>query len=225
MGIFDRLGSIISSNVNAMLDKAEDPGKMVDQTLRELREDLADVKHETAGVMAREKECKQKLDECNSKIAKMGTAAKNALKSGDESAARTLLEQKNTLMQSRGTLESAYNMAHQNTVQIRKAHDKLVSDINNMENRKEAIKATASVAKAQSSINKATKGANSTSSIEAFDRMEAKANNMLNRAQAEAELNESLEESNADVLLDKYSGGATSDVDDELARMKTELGM
>ena len=170
MGIFDRLGSIISSNVNAMLDKAEDPGKMVDQTLRELREDLADVKHETAGVMAREIECKQKLDECYSKIAKMGTAAKNALKSGDESAARTLLEQKNTLMQSRGTLESAYNMAHQNTVQIRKAHDKLVSDINNMENRKEAIKATASVAKAQSSINKATKGANSTSSIEALDR-------------------------------------------------------
>ena len=51
-GIFERLGDILSANINAMLDKAEDPGKMVDQYLRNAKEDLAEVRKNTAGVMA-----------------------------------------------------------------------------------------------------------------------------------------------------------------------------
>ena len=52
MGIISRFADIMKSNMNALLDKCEDPGKMVDQNLRDLREDLAQVKKETAGVMA-----------------------------------------------------------------------------------------------------------------------------------------------------------------------------
>lgn len=53
-GIMKRFGDIMSANLNALLDKAEDPEKMVDQYLRNLESDLGKVKAETAAVMAEE---------------------------------------------------------------------------------------------------------------------------------------------------------------------------
>lgn len=63
MGILTRFKDIMASNVNALFDKCEDPEKMVDQYLRNLENDLASVKAETASVMADEKSAKRKLDE------------------------------------------------------------------------------------------------------------------------------------------------------------------
>ena len=62
MGMLSRFGDIISSNVNALLDKAENPAKMIDEYLRKAKKDLADVKEETAGVMAEETRTKRLLD-------------------------------------------------------------------------------------------------------------------------------------------------------------------
>lgn len=220
MGIFDRIGGIIKSNVNDVLDKAEDPAKMVDQTLRDLREDLAEVKKETAGVMAEEKRCKRELDECDQKIAKMLTAAKNAKASGNLDDARTLLVEKQNLENQRAGLEQAYNVAHANATKVRQAHDKLVADIKEMESRRASIKAKVAVAKTQEHINRVTAGTNTTSSLEAFDRMEAKANQMLDSANAEAELNTDTEGSDADDLANKYAGGTLdADIEAELAKL------
>ena len=63
MGILKRFKDIMSANINAMLDKAEDPEKMIDQYLRDLQEDLRNVKSETATVMADETRCKRALDD------------------------------------------------------------------------------------------------------------------------------------------------------------------
>ena len=71
MGILQRFKDIMSSNINALLDRAEDPEKMVDQTLRNLNSDLAKVKAETAGVMADEQKAKRNLDEVNAEIANL----------------------------------------------------------------------------------------------------------------------------------------------------------
>ena len=59
MGILQRFKDIMSANMNAMLDKAEDPVKMVDQYMRDLESDLGKVKAETAAVMAEEKRTKR----------------------------------------------------------------------------------------------------------------------------------------------------------------------
>lgn len=220
MGIFDRIGGIIKSNVNDVLDKAEDPAKMVDQTLRDLREDLAEVKKETAGVMAEEKRCKRELDECEQKIVKMLTAAKNAKASGNLDDARTLLVEKQNLENQKAGLKQAYDVAHSNAVKVRQAHDKLVADIKEMESRRASIKAKVAVAKTQDHINKVTAGTNTTSSLEAFDRMEAKANQMLDSANAEAELNADTEGSDADDLANKYAEGTLdADIEAELAKL------
>ena len=93
-GIMKRFGDIMSANLNALLDKAEDPEKMVDQYLRNLESDLGKVKAETAAVMAEETKCKRQLDECNEEIAKMQRYAEKAIVVGNDNDARQFLEKK-----------------------------------------------------------------------------------------------------------------------------------
>ena len=61
MGILTRFKDIMSANINALLDKCEDPEKMIDQYMRNLESDLGKVKEETASVMAEQKRCNREL--------------------------------------------------------------------------------------------------------------------------------------------------------------------
>ena len=80
MGIMTRFKDIMAANVNALLDKAEDPEKMIDQYLRNLESDFAKVKAETASIMAEEKSARRKLDECNEEIDKMTEYSRSVLR-------------------------------------------------------------------------------------------------------------------------------------------------
>ena len=84
MGILSRFKDIMSANINALLDKVEDPEKMIDQCLRNMNDDLVKVKQETASVMAKEKACKRQVDECQAGIDKMQSYAVKALTAGNE---------------------------------------------------------------------------------------------------------------------------------------------
>ena len=226
MGIISRFKDIMASNINALLDKAEDPEKMIDQTMRNLTKDLASVKEETAAVMADEQRCKRELDECNSEIAKMQAYAEKALLAGNEADAMKFLEQKSTLTAKQASLQQTYDVAAANAMKMRQMHDKLVSDINSLEARREAIKSKIKVAKTQKKLNKLNSSiTDSSSSISAFDRMEAKANRMLDQANAMAELNVTSTESSVDSLAAKYDATPDAAVKDELEALKAKMGL
>lgn len=226
MGILSRFSDIISSNVNAMLDKAEDPAKMIDQYLRNLTDDLAEVKKETAGVMAEETRTKRLVDENVGQVTKYNELARKALSAGNEDDARVFLGKKQETEAAGASLQTAYASAHENAVKMREMHDKLVKDINTLNSRREGIKAKVSVAKTQDRINKI--GASSDkaqSSMGAFDRMEDKANRMLDEANAMSELNAPAVD-DAQELEKKYKGVDTSaSVEAELQEMKSQLGL
>ena len=74
--ILERFSDIVKANVNAVLDKMEDPSKMIDQYLREMLEDLAEVKKETAGVMAEEARTKRLAEANAAEVAKYEELAK-----------------------------------------------------------------------------------------------------------------------------------------------------
>ena len=226
MGILQRFKDIMASNINALLDKAEDPEKMIDQTLRNLTKDLAEVKKETAAVMADEQRCKRELDEVNSEITKMQAYAEKALLAGYEADAMKFLEQKNQLTAKQASLQQTYDVAAANAMKMRQMHDKLVTDINQLDSRRDAIKAKMKVAKTQDRLNKMTNNlSDSASSMAAFDRMEAKANAMLDQANAMTELNQTTQESGIDSLAAKYDAAPNAAVQDELAAMKAKLGL
>lgn len=222
MSILKRFKDIMASNINSLLDKAENPAKMVDQILRELNEDLGKVKSETAGVMAEEQKAKRALDDCNEEIQKMTNYAMKAVEKGNDSDARVFLEKKANLTSKQVTLQKSYDLAKSNSDKMKEMHDKLVSQINELSGKKEAIKATMSVAKAQEKVNKIGSSMSKINDgMSAFDRMEEKANRMLDQANAMAELNNTGD--SIDELTKKYDN-PSSDIDDELAILKRQMG-
>lgn len=223
-GIFERIGDILSANVNALLDKCEDPGKMVDQYLRNAKEDLAEVRANTAAVMAEEKRCKRIVDETQAEVNELMAYAEKAVLAGNDADATTFLTKKQQAETRLAEAQRTYATAKNHADQMRAAHNKLVSDIEALESRKANIKATAAVAKTQKTINKMTAGAvGASGALEAFDRMADKAQAELDAAQAEAELVGNSGDSTED-LKAKYDGVASPSVAAELAALKAKMG-
>lgn len=224
MGILSRFSEIMKSNINALLDRAEDPEKMADQMLRNTREQFAEVKAQTAAVMADAAKANRDAADCQADIARYQKAAENALISRNEGDAKKLIAQKQKLEEKYKALQQAADLANANADKMRQMYDKLASDIETLEARKDAIKAKTAAAKAQQSINRLVSGLPDTnSSLEAFDRMDARASKQLDAAMAEAQLNET---SSSEDLAEKYSGfGSDVSVDSELEEMKKKLGL
>ena len=217
MGIISRFKDIMSANINALLDKAENPEKMIDQYLRNLQDDLGKVKAETASVMAEETRCKRALDECNAEIAKFQNYAVKAVEAGNDEDAKQFLTKKNQLLEKQTSLQQAYTLAADNAAKMRQMHDKLVGDINELNTKKEAIKAKMAVAKTQERINKiGSSVAGAENNMSAFGRMEAKVDKMLDDMSANDP---------TAALAEKYEDKqeATA-VDEELAALKASLG-
>ncbi|MCL2350988.1 MAG: PspA/IM30 family protein [Firmicutes bacterium] len=224
MGILGRFKDIMSSNVNALLDKMEDPSKMVDQMLINMNKDLADVKMETAGVMAEETRCQRLVDENREKVADYVRYAEKAVLAGNDGDAATFLAKKQEYESAGAGLQTAYEAAHANAEKMRQLHDKLVSDISALNSRKSMIKAKESVAKTQERVNKFSMPDTNRGGEEAFNRMEDKVNKRLDTANAMADLNTEPVDA-AKALEEKYKSGlGDSAVQDELAAMKARLG-
>lgn len=225
MGVLSRFKDIMSANINALLDKAEDPSKMIDQYLRNLESDLGKVKAETAAVMAEETRCKRVLSECMEEIEKMQKYAEKAVLAGNDADARQFLTKKGQLAEKQAGLQQAYDLAADNAAKMKQMHDKLVNDISQLNAKRDAIKAKMAVAKTQEKMNKmgaSIDGAAAT--LSAFDRMEAKANKMLDEANAMAELNKGAD-SDIDSLTRKYEETPSSGVEDELAALKAKMDL
>ncbi|MDE6739230.1 MAG: PspA/IM30 family protein, partial [Lachnospiraceae bacterium] len=105
--------------------------------------------------------------------------------------------------------------------------DKLEADISEMKSKRDMLKAKAKVAHPQTKINAMGAGLERAgNNAAAFDRMEEKVNKMLDEADAIGELNKSASGNDIDDLTSKYDTADTgSDVDDELAALKAEMGM
>ena len=225
MGILSRFSDIISANINSLLDKAEDPVKMINKYLIDAREDLAEVKKETIEVMAEETRAQRKVDNNLAEVARYAELSKKALKAGNEGDAKVFIAKKQELETAGAALQTAYAAAHENAIKMRQLYDKLASDIAQLEARKAGIEAKASIAKTQQKVNQYTsKGDKINEVMGAFEKMEDKVNKALDVANAAAELDASAIDE-AIAIEDKYKAGVTASVDEELEALKKELGL
>ena len=119
MGIIARFRDIMAANINALLDKAEDPEKMIDQLMRDLVDNLADVKKETAGVIVAEKSAEREMAACKKEIEELTVYATKAIQAGNDDDARKFLTEKATLSAKLTGLTEAYNLAKQNADNMR----------------------------------------------------------------------------------------------------------
>ncbi len=234
MEILKRFRDIMTSNIHAMLDNAEDPEKMIDQYLRDLNSDLGKVKSETAAIMAAEKRERRELQELQKELEDMQRYAVKALEAGNEDDARKFLQRKAELADKEKDVRMASELASANTKQMREMHDKLESDISELESRRDKLKGKAAVARTQERMNEfndSFSGAGKTMS--AFDKMEEKINRELDESIAMSELNKDHSvdikdlakkydsDSSIEEQLDELKAG--SDVEAELEALKSQV--
>jgi len=226
-GILERFKTIMSSNINALLDKMEDPEKMIDQYLRDMEKDLGSVKAETVAVMAQESAAKRKVAECEDEIKKMESYAKKALQAGNEADARMFLEKKESIRIKLESLEKEKMIAVENSLKMREMHDKLTSDIQKLNAKRNEIKAKIKMAKSAQKINSMTSSTGISGKMDSFNSIEEKVDRMLDEANASIELNSSKKDE-VDDLMKKYDSvepESSSAVDEELERLKKEMGL
>lgn len=129
MGIFTRVSDIISSNINAMLDKAEDPEKMVKMMIREMEDTLIEIKANCAGAMATKKKIQRELEAVLDHAKNWDSKAQLALDKGREDLAREALKEKRRYVERGESLEVELDQAKALIAQyqddIQKLEDKL----------------------------------------------------------------------------------------------------
>lgn len=221
MGILSRFKDIMESNIHAMLDKAENPEKMIDQLLRNLHKDLVTVKSETAGVMAEETRAKRVLNDRLAEMEKIDEFARKAVEAGNDGDARKFLAKKNSLAADLPAMQQMAQTAEANATNMKAMFEKLNQQIGELENRRSTAKAQMAAARTQERLNKSMGNMSATRNL---DDSFAKIEQMADKANAMAQLNSVPVDETFD-LMNKYGASSDEAVDGDLAALKAEMGM
>ncbi|NJM27832.1 MAG: PspA/IM30 family protein [Pseudanabaena sp. RU_4_16] len=217
MGLLDRIGMVVKSNVNAMVTAAEDPEKILEQSIIDMQEDLVQLRQAVAQAMAAVKRQEQQYTQSQTQATEWERRAMLALQKGDENLAREALSRKKTHADSVASLKPALD---QQTAQVDLLKRNLVGlegKISEAKTKKEMLKARVQSAKAQENLNNMLGKVNTSSAAAAFERMEERVLMAEAKAGATAELGmDNLESQFAQ--LESGSG-----VDDELAALKAKM--
>jgi phage shock protein A len=220
-GILSRARDILSSNIHALLDKCEDPAKMIDQLLRDARKNLADVKKESANVIAQETAALRALEKERADVLEYTRATKAAITAGNEADALKLAERVAKEEVELAQAEKVYALCKQNADNMRAMFKKLSADVQLLEGKRANLKGLVAASKAQESINQMaskTTGGIATK----IDDMERKIQMRFDAANAMASLDAEVGDEAAN-LVEKYSGsGGANDV---IARLRGEMGI
>lgn len=187
--MFKRLRQVLSANANAVMDKIEDPEKMVDQYIRDTETALGDVKGKTADAMVIEKRCHSRVAECKNNIAELEAYAKQALEKGNEEDLAKFIERKLAFEDQLVSLEKAAEASTANAEKMKELHGQLSERLCDYRNKRDLIKSQMAVVKTgkkMADINGIAAGINGISGD--FERMEGRVNDMLAKQEALAEL-------------------------------------
>ncbi|MEA5511482.1 PspA/IM30 family protein [Crocosphaera sp. UHCC 0190] len=217
MGLFDRLSRVVRANLNDLVSKAEDPEKVLEQTIIDMGEDLIQLKQAVARTMAERNRSEQRYKQDLTEANKWEQRAKLALSKGEESLAREALVRKKSHGDVAATLKAQLEQQNAQVETLRRNLVALESKISEAKTKKNMLIARAKAAKANEALQGALGGINTSGSMAAFERMEDKVLEMEARSEAAGELTSS---SLDNQFLELEAG---SGVDDELAMLKAQI--
>ncbi|MCF6138617.1 PspA/IM30 family protein [Pseudalkalibacillus berkeleyi] len=217
--LFKRVKTVVNSEVNSLIDKAEDPIKMVEQYLREMGSDIQEAEKATAKMMAEEKLLKMKWEEAESMVMKREEQAVQALQDQNEDLAKRALEDKIKIQEEAEQLQSLYLDASKTATDLKLKLTEMKSEYRDMELKKASLKSRAQSAKARTNINRSMSSHNSEGSKQGFKRMEEK----VLRYEAEAETSEDLNASSRTLDDELTQMSTKTKMDEELERLKEKI--
>jgi phage shock protein A len=233
-GLGGRMSTVIKAKISKMLDRAEDPGETLDYGYQKQVELLQNVKKGIADVVTSKKRLQMQSTKLEEQVVKLDTQARQALSQNRDDLARMALERKTLAQTELQSLDSQIKELEHQQEALTENEQKLRGKIEQFRTKKEVIKAQYSAAEAQVRISEAANGVGEQMADLglAIQRAEDKTETMRARASAVEELEkagtfEDLSqlgsgEDDIDKQLRELTSGAQ--VDDELAKMKAELG-
>jgi phage shock protein A len=233
-GLAGRMSTVIKSKISRMLDRAEDPGETLDYGYQKQVELLQNVKKGIADVVTSKKRLQMQSQKLEQQVVKLDTQARQALSQGREDLARAALERKTVAQTELQSLDQQVKELETQQEQLTENEKKLRTKIEAFRTKKEVIKAQYSAAEAQVKISEAAHGVGEQMADVglAIQRAEDKTEQMRARASAVEELEAAgtfeditqLGPGQDDIDRELAQLGAGAQVDDELAKMKAELG-
>ncbi|MFF2889620.1 PspA/IM30 family protein [Paenibacillus sp. NPDC057967] len=211
MGILSRFKTIMSSNVNASLNRSDDPVKALNEYMRDLNSDLGKIKAEMASMLADESRARRELDECQAEFRKLQRYAEKMVQDGRDDEALRFLELKAAEAKKEISLQSAYDQSAVNVKRMRQLQDKLSADVGALEARVLEAKGKLAASQSGQKMNGAALGA-----------LEEKAEQAYYEALAIAELQKD-ESSDLDERFAELERKQAESPADELAELKNKL--
>jgi phage shock protein A len=225
MGIFSRLGTLIKSNINDLITKAEDPEKMLTQVLLEMQQQLVEAKKAVAIAIADEKKLQKQYTSETDKAKEWERKAMVAVRAGDDNLARQALARKQEHETISAQFQQQWIAQKQAVEKLKDALRLLNNKIEEAKRKKNILIARKKRAEAQQQIANTMQGLGDTSAFDTFDRMAERIQLMEAEAEAGAELAGEL---SGDTLESKFlqleQGGGASE-DDALSELKAKMGL
>ncbi|MGI8802814.1 MAG: PspA/IM30 family protein [Solirubrobacteraceae bacterium] len=228
------MSTIVKAKVSKLLDRAEDPGETLDYSYEKQLEALQNVKKGIADIVTSKKRLQMQEATMQQQVVKLDTQARQALAAGQEDLAKVALERKQTIQAELQSLDTSIAELESQQEKLTASERKLRSKIEAFRTKKEVIKAQYSAAEAQVRISEAATGVGEQMADVglAMQRAVDKTENMRARASAVEELEAAgtfddltaLGSGKDDIDRQLEQMGSSSQVDDELAKMKAELG-
>lgn len=217
MGFFDRLGRLVRANANAVISRAEDPVKILDQSVEDMQNDLVKLRQAVATAIASQKRIQNQAEQATAQATTWYERAEMALRKGEEDLAREALARRKTCQDTATALNTQLSSQAGQVDALKKSLVSLEGKIAEAKTKKDMLKARAQAAQAQEQLQNAVGSLNTTSAMAAFERMEEKVEAMEARSQAAAEL------AGADLESQFAALEGGNDVEDDLAALKGRI--
>ena len=226
MGVFSRLGSLIKSNINDLISRAEDPEKMLNQVLLDMQSSLVEAKKQVAVAIADEKRLQKQLETETEKSKEWERKAMVAVRANDDILAREALVRKQEHENIAAQYQSQWMAQKAAVDKLKDALRLLNNKIEEAKRKKNILVARKKRAEAQKTIASTMSGLSDTSAFDTFDRMSAKIDQLEAEAEAGSELAGEL---TGDSLESKFAqleaSGNSPGGDMALAELKAKMGL
>lgn len=217
MGLLDRVRDLVSANLNAMIDRAEDPEKMVNEYIRQLNENLYEAKTRVASAMADETKLHNKMVQFQAEADQWNSKAEAALRANDEELARAAVARKLQAQKLADSYKQQYESQDQQVEELQNALVKLETRIAEAKAKRDLIIAKRNRAETQAAIQQTVRGLSQTNAMDKLGRLEERVDDQLAQADAMAKLEKgTLEARFADLEADQA-------VDQELAELRRRV--
>jgi phage shock protein A len=226
MGIFDKFSRMIRSNINDLISRAENPEKMLNQIILDMRDQLAKAKREVAAAIADERKLRQQLEEEAKQAREWEQRAMLAVREGRDDLAKQALMRQAEHAERATSLEQTWRSQAGETEKLKVSLRALNEKIEEAKRKRNLLIAKQKRAQAQRRIHETMSGLSDASAFDAFNRMAEKIEESERRTAAVIELDESMQLPDMEKEFKQLEAAHGSvAMDDRLAALKQQMGM